>query len=152
MSPNDEERGMSQKYLDGLPLPRSQADGLDAPFWQGTLAHELRVQQCEACETYQTPAEWVCHRCHGTRLAWPAVEPSGIIYSWMRVHHPVHPALADRGPYLVIVVELPGAGGVKMVGNLLGDPDQVVRIGAQVEAVFEDHDEAALVHWQLGDH
>jgi hypothetical protein len=40
-----------------------------------------------------------------------------------------------------------------MVGNLLGDPTQEVRIGAEVEAVFEHHPDAeppfTLVQWKL---
>jgi len=55
----------------------------------------------------------------------------------------VHPALKNHGPYLAVLVELPHAGNVRMLGNLLGDPQQEVVIGAAVEAVFEPHDEAA---------
>ena len=54
----------------------------------------------------------------------------------------LHPALKEHGPYLVVLVELPHAGGIRMLGNLLGDPRQVVTIGAPVEAVFEPHDDA----------
>ena len=40
-----------------------------------------------------------------------------------------------------------------MLGNLLGDPQQEVVIGAAVEAVFEPHDDAAtpytLVQWRI---
>jgi uncharacterized OB-fold protein len=75
-----------------------------------------------------------------------------VIYSWERVWHPVHPALADACPYVVVLVELPGADGVRMVGNLLGDPIAPVAIGAEVEAVFEDHHDAdrsfTLVQWR----
>jgi uncharacterized OB-fold protein len=53
---------------------------------------------------------------------------------------------------VVVLVELPHAGGVRMVGNLLGDPRQEVPIGAPVDAVFEPHDDATppftLVHWR----
>ena len=38
-----------------------------------------------------------------------------------------------------MLVELPQAGLVRMVGNLLGDPLQEVRIGAEVQGVFEHH-------------
>jgi uncharacterized OB-fold protein len=65
----------------------------------------------------------------------------------------VHPALAQHGPYVVVLVELPHAGHVRMIGNLLGNPQQDVRIGAPVEAVFEPHDDAAppftLVQWRI---
>ena len=52
-----------------------------------------------------------------------------------------------------MLVELPDAGDVRMLGNLLGDPQQEVPIGADVEAVFEPHDDAkppfTLVQWKL---
>jgi hypothetical protein len=39
-----------------------------------------------------------------------------------------------------------------MVGNLVGDPLQLVRIGAPVTAVFEHHNDGqpqyTLVHWR----
>ena len=80
----------------------------------------------------------------------PAV--GGRIYSWERNYHAVHPSLRGRDPYIVVLVELPDAGNVRMVGNLLGDPMQEIRIGAEVEAVFEHHDEAepayTLVQWR----
>ena len=53
----------------------------------------------------------------------------------------------------MVLVELPEAGGVRMIGNLLGDPRQAVPIGAPVEAVFEPHDDATppftLVQWRM---
>ena len=74
----------------------------------------------------------------------------GRVYSWERVWHPVHPALKDACPYMVVLVELPDAGNVRMVGNLAGDPRADLPIGAAVEAVFEDHPEGhTLVQWKL---
>ena len=64
----------------------------------------------------------------------------------------MHPALQNHGPYVVVLVELPEAGHVRMIGNLTGDPMQEVTIGASVEAVFEPHDDATppftLVQWK----
>lgn len=130
-------------YLpDGMPRPVPEPDGLSAPYWEGTRLGELRIQRCRACRAWQWGPEWVCHRCHSFDLAWEAVEGRGTIYSWERVWHPVHPALKEAGPYIVVLVELPHAGNVRMLGNLLGDPQQEVRIGAPVVAVFEPHDAA----------
>jgi uncharacterized OB-fold protein len=63
----------------------------------------------------------------------------------------VHPALRESVPYVVVLVELPHAGGVRLVGNLCDDPTGDIEIGGEVEAVFEDHDDHqppyTLVQW-----
>lgn len=143
-------------YLpEGLPAPVPEPDGLSAPYWEGTRRGALLVQRCKACDTWQWGPEWICHRCLSFDLGWRRVAGRGRIYSWERAWHPVHPALKDRGPYVVVLVELPAAGNVRMIGNLLGDPLEPVVIGTPVEAVFEPHDEAArpftLVHWRRVD-
>ena len=110
------------------------------------------MQRCNACSAWQWGPEWICHACLSFDVGWQQVEPRGRIYSWERVWHPVHPALKDGVPYVVVLVELPHAGDVRMIGNLLGDPNQEVRIGADVRAVFEDHSDAkppfTLVQWE----
>jgi uncharacterized OB-fold protein len=135
-----------------MPRPVAEPDGLDAPYWEGTRLGELRVQRCRRCQGWQWGPEWICHHCLSFDLAWTAVAPHGRIYSWERAWHPVHPALKGQPPYVVVLVELPHAGGIRMVGNLLGDPMQAIQIGAPVEAVFEAHDAATppftLVQWR----
>jgi uncharacterized OB-fold protein len=85
-------------------------------------------------------------------MTWKTVEPKGTIYSWTRVWHPTHSALNERGPYIVVVVDLPQAGNVRVIGNLLGDAQQPVEIGAKVTGVFEQHiapePAYALLHWR----
>jgi uncharacterized OB-fold protein len=144
---------MSGFYLpDGLPTPSSGPDGLAAPYWAGTRSGKLCIQKCAGCDSWQWGPEWICHRCHSFDLSWREIEGKGRIYSYQRPHHPVHTALNGHGPYIAVLVELPGSGGIRMVGNLLGDPRQTVTIGAPVEAVFEPHDKAdppfTLVHWR----
>lgn len=143
----------STTYLPpGLAIPVPSPDGLTKPYWEGTRAKRLMVQRCRGCGSWQWGPEWICHACHSFDLGWEEVAGKGRIYSWEKPHHPVHPALNGHGPYLIVLVELPDAGGIRMVGNLLGDPMQEVRIGAAVEAVFEPHDDAeppfTLVQWR----
>jgi uncharacterized OB-fold protein len=134
----------------GTPLPAPSPDGLDAAFWEATRRHELVVQRCNSCGGFQFGPEWICHACRSFDLGWHRVSGRGRIYSWERVWHPVHPALTQACPYMVVLVELPDAGNVRMIGNLLGDPSQEVEIGGEVEAVFEDHEEGCtLVQWQV---
>lgn len=136
--------------LPGLPAPRPTA--LDAPFWQGLREERLLLQRCNACGRFQWGPEWICHRCLSFDLGYAPVAPQGVIYSHERVWHPVHPALAARVPYVVVLVELPQADGVRLVGNLLGDPLQPLVIGAPVEGVFEHRTDGAppftLLQWR----
>jgi len=137
----------------GLPAPA--ADGPAAEFWAAARRHELVVQRCPRCRTWQWGPEHICHHCHSFDLTYERVSPRGTVYSWERSWYSVHPALQQAVPYLTVLVELPQAGGVRMVGNLLGDPLQMVGIGAEVEAVFEDHHDAdppfTLVQWRMLD-
>ena len=142
-------------YLpEGLPIPVPEPDGLSAPFWSGLRGNRLLLQRCNACRRFQWGPEWICHACHSFNLGWKEVEPSGEIYSWTRVWHPTHRALKSNGPYLVVVVELPGSDRIRVVGNLLGDSMQTVHVGARVRGVFEQHADSdppfALLQWALG--
>lgn len=135
-----------------MPAPAPGSDGLEAPFWDAVKEHRLVVQRCNQCQTWQHGPEWICHNCHSFDLGFEEVEPKGMIYSWERSWYPVHPVLKDAVPYIAVLVELPQAGNVRMLGNLLGDPEQEVVIGSEVEAVFEDHDGEegyTLVQWRV---
>jgi uncharacterized OB-fold protein len=128
-------------YLpDGLAAPRPQRDGLDTSYWEGLAKGLLRVQRCKACGTWRWGPEWICHSCRSFDVGWVEVDPKGHIYSWARAWHPVHPALRERGPYIFALIELPHAGAVRMIGNLLGDAKQDVAIGGEVVGVFEKHE------------
>lgn len=123
----------------GLPIPVPVEDGLDAPFWHGLREERLLLQRCNGCDGWQWGPEYVCHRCHSFNLRFDETPADGILYSHQRVWHPVHPSLAEQGPYVIALVELPAAGGVRIVGNLIGDPMQPLRIGSRVTGVFEHH-------------
>ncbi|MDP6376027.1 MAG: OB-fold domain-containing protein [Pseudomonadales bacterium] len=145
---------MSEGYLAaGLPQPVASPDGLDAPFWEGLAEDRLCLQRCRSCQRFQWGPEWICHRCLSEELDYQQVAAHGRIYSFERVWHPVHPALKDQGPYLIVLVELAHADDVRLVGNLMGDPTQEVVIGAQVDAVFEHHTDVeppySLLQWRL---
>lgn len=135
----------------GLPAPRMDAsDG--AVFWRGLTQGRLLVQRCPTCGVWQAGCECICHVCHAFDPVWTEVSPRGRVYSWQRVWQASHPALRERVPYLVVLVELLNAAPVRLIGNLLGDALQPVRIGMCVQGVFERHrvgDEAyGLLQWR----
>lgn len=134
-------------------LPRPVPEPLTAPYWQGLREERLFVQRCDACHSWQWGPEWICHKCHGFDLSWVEIEPEGCIHSWIRVWHPTHSALQGAVPYVVVLVELPHAGGIRMVGNLASSEKGGIPIGAEVEGVFEHHagagSEFTLLQWRL---
>ena len=144
---------MSRPYLPpGLAQPKQESSGLDRAYYEGANNDRLVLQRCNACHRFQWGPEWICHRCLSFDLGWADAPHDGVIYSYERVWHPVHPALKERGPYVVVLVELPDADDVRLVGNLLGDPMAPVVIGSKVRAVFERHGDAekpfTLVQWE----
>lgn len=142
---------MTSSYLNpGLPAPAPT--DLDQPYWDGLRAERLLLQRCQRCARFQWGPEWICHRCLNPDLEYAEIEPSGVIYSHQRVWHPVHPALKEQGAYVIVLVELPQADNVRVVGNLIGDAQQPLDIGAAVEGVFEHHADAeppySLLQWR----
>ena len=137
----------------GLAAPVAAPDGLDEAFWAALADERLLIQRCVTCRGWQWGPEWVCHGCHHFDLGFEEVPAEGIIYSHQRVWHPVHGALHDQGAYVIVLVELPAADKVRIVGNLLGDPFQPLEIGARVTGVFEHHPDNdppfTLLHWEV---
>lgn len=144
---------MSAYLLPGLPAPAASADGLDRPYWDGLRHEQLLIQRCNSCSRWQWGPEWLCHRCRSFDVGFDAIAAEGVIFSHQRVWHPVHPALAGQGPYVIVLVELPHADNVRLVGNLLGDPRQRLEIGAPVKGIFEHHRDAepsyTLLQWSV---
>jgi len=133
---------------DSLPRPTPSPDGLDAPYWSALRASRLLVQVCRSCEHHQFPPEWFCRSCHGSALDWTELAAEGRIFSWARVWHPVHPALAADCPYTLVLVELDK--GVRMLGRLLDEPEEGVSIGTTLRGVFQSVDpELTLLHWAV---
>ena len=102
---------------------RAESDGLDKPYWEATRRGELLVQRCKACGTFQWGPEWICHKClsfdmTGTRCRARAASTAGSGLASGA------PGAEGPGPYVVVLVELPDAGNVRMLGNLLATPSR----------------------------
>lgn len=135
--------------------PVPERSGLDEPYWAGAHGGRLIVQRCRHCWQWQWGPEWLCRSCRSFDVGWEEVpreqgEYRGSIYSWERSWHPTDRPLAGAVPYVAIIVTLPAAGDIRMVGNLLGDQLAEVTIGTPVRAVFERHETYSLVQWERG--
>ncbi len=133
----------------GMPLPDTKDPSIKG-FWEHTKKHELVVQRCAKCGTFRHTPTLVCYNCQSFDYEWYKVSGKGRVYSYTIVHHPAHPVLKGKVPYNIVLVELPDAGGVRVVGNLIdGTPNEEIHIGMPVEVTWEDiNEEVTLPQWK----
>ena len=122
---------------------------LDALNREWFTRGRVSIQSCKACHEVQHPPEVVCLACGSDDFGWRESEGHGRIESFARVHHPVHPALADQTPYIVVVVSLDDIPGVHVIGNLSGASTTPVAIGQSVRAIFERVEDPELGTLQI---
>jgi hypothetical protein len=115
----------------------SGAEEADAPYWQGLREGRLLLPRCARCARWLWPAVHRCGACGGWGQSWHAVEPVGEIYSWTRTWQPFQGNEDLRPPYVNLLVALPQAGGIRLLGLLEGDAAAPgLRVGAPVAGVF----------------
>ena len=123
-------------------------DALDTEYWEAAKRHELVVQRCNACQA--------SHWARIGLLPVPSFDlgcrksPAEADLQLGGIWHPVHPALKEACPYLVVLVELSDAGTCAWSATVC-QRRAAVNIGAEVEAVFEDHEDegVTLVQWRV---
>jgi uncharacterized OB-fold protein len=139
---------------DGFILPLRDDDS--APFWEGTLKGELRMQRCVSCGRLRFPPRPMCPWCRSMESDWPLISGRGTIWSFVVPHPPLLPAYAELAPYNVIVVALDEDPTLRLVGNLVASEDgpineidsSTIGIGDAVRVVFQRIDEnTALPRW-----
>lgn len=120
-----------------------------APFWEGTLAGELRIQECGSCGRLRHPPRPMCPWCRSLDRGWRKVSGRGTVWSFVVPHPPLLPAYAELSPYNVIVVALHEDPTIRLVGNLLPLDETDVGIGEPVEVTFDDPiDGVVLPRWE----
>jgi hypothetical protein len=107
--------------------------GADDPFWESLETGELRLPRCAGCHRWTWPAHWRCGRCGSWDFDWTPVEPVGTVYSWTRTWYAFDRTRERAGdvPYVVVLVEIDGTDGARLLGILAGD-ETGLKIGAPV--------------------
>ena len=141
---------MSERWFpDEMPVPAVSAE--TNGWWEAAAHHRLVVQRCRDCGQTRHPPGPVCPRCRSTASQWSELPGTGTVFTFTVVRQAFIPSLADRIPYVVIAVELDGAekidgaGGARMVSNLIEIDPAEVTIGMAVEVVWEDMGPALAV-------
>ena len=85
-----------------------------------------------------------------TDLKFEPVRGTGTIYAYTIMYHTGDKRFAPAVPYACIIVELDGAPGALMAGNLLDAPYTEAKVGRRVEVVFEKlNEEITLPQFRL---
>jgi uncharacterized OB-fold protein len=126
---------MSERFFpDGMPPPL--ADAITLPWWQAAAEHRLVVQRCTACGRTRLPPAPVCPGCRSPDSDWKQVPGRGEVYTYTVVHRPI--AAGQQLPFVIAVIALEDAGGLRMISNLVGAGPDDLAIGLPVELVWED--------------
>jgi uncharacterized OB-fold protein len=132
---------MSTTY--GRPLPRFYSEG-SREFYEGARNRELRIPQCTSCGRFRFPPQPMCPQCHSLERTWTPVNGQKIVRTFTVVREfeprsvPMFSWPADQYPIVVVIVELPDAGGVQLVSNIVDCEPDDLRVGMEVEVVFDD--------------
>lgn len=113
-------------------------DSWTEPFWIAAAEHRLVVPRCTNCGTFRMPPSPFCYVCQAQGIDWVEQSGDGRVYSYTVIHHAVVPLMRDALPYVVVVVELPDAGGVRLVSNLVDCEPSSVEVGMPVRLVWDD--------------
>ncbi len=113
-------------------------DAFTEPFWQAAAEHRLTCAQCTACGAFRMPPAAFCHRCRSQDVTWAELSGRGTVFSFTVARHALIPDLVEYLPYVVAVVDLEGAPGARLIGNVIDIEVEDVRIGMPVEVAWED--------------
>jgi uncharacterized OB-fold protein len=109
------------------------------PFWEATRDQRLVLPWCTECDAafwYPRPA---CPRCASSAIEWRPASGRGVVYAASTQHQAALPALADRVPYSVVLVDLDE--GVRLMSNVVGCAPDDVRSGMIVQVTWEALDD-----------
>ncbi len=116
------------------PLPEPNETTL--PFWEGTRAHQLRLQRCRDCRKHIFYPRLVCPFCLSDNLDWVTASGKGKVYSYTVVRRAMHPAFREDVPYVLAIVEL--EEGPRLTTNIIGVVPEEVRVDMPVRAAYDD--------------
>ncbi len=121
-----------EEYRKPLPQPSE----ISRPFWEGTRAHELRLQRCRGCGKHVFYPRAICPFCLSEQLDWVTVSGKAKVHSFTVVRRAMHPAFQEDLPYVLGIVEL--AEGPRLTTNIVGVEPEKVRVDMPVRAAYDD--------------
>lgn len=132
------------------PIPLKTID--NTPYWDAADLHELALQKCDSCNSYNHPPGPSCASCGSVNIIWEnhGSDIQGKVYSYVVSYRPFLPGFQNDIPLVIAIVELDHLPEVKIIGNILKGNAENVTIGTPVKMVWEDVTEnRAVPQWIL---
>lgn len=129
-------REAGDTYFGGRDIaPQPNAE--DAAFWAHCAQRRLTFQQCADCMAVTHPPIGACPRCQSIRRRWVEAPGRAVVFSYTWVHTAAHDAIGRPLPYNVVVVTFEGLAGVRLISNVVDAGADELRIGAELELVWQ---------------
>ena len=111
-------------------------------FWTAGAEGKLRFLRCTDCGAWVHPPSPVCPDCLSKSLAPAEVSGRATLASFTVNHQPWIPGYDP--PYVIAIVEIDDAPGVRLMTNIVGCAPDDVRIGMPVQVTFEHREDVWL--------
>ncbi len=109
-----------------------------APFWAATARHVLLAARCAQCGSFRMPPTPFCPCCQSQKITWTPLSGQGEVYSYTIVERAIMPGMEAHLPYVPAVITLDGAGGARLISNVVDLEVAAIRIGMRVQVVWDD--------------
>lgn len=106
-------------------------------FYDFVRQSELRFPCCSSCGRFHWYPMKRCPHCRSVDIEWRLVTRNGTLFTWTIVRHAFDAEFKDDIPFVIGLVEFDDAPGVRFVTNLVDVDESKIRIGMELEPVFE---------------
>jgi len=110
----------------------------DHGFWEGAKQQELRFQRCSECGRFRHHPTPGCARCGSLKSEWVKAKDEAELFSFTIVHYAADDRVKPNVPYNVAVVRFPSYDDVRLISNIVGTPNEELKIGMKLRLVWEE--------------
>ncbi len=107
-----------------------------APHFEHLAAGRLCFPFCADCQRFHWYPMPLCPHCQSSSIAWRQVRGLGTLYSWTEIHHAFDARYRGPLPYIVALIDVSDAPGVRLVCNIVGACADELAIDMAVTADF----------------
>ena len=132
------------------PTPRLTSGG-SKEFYEGCRDGELRLQRCTACQRFRFPPQSMCPECNGTGIEYVCLpDARGHVVTFAIVPAPLKQTMPmgawpmSEYPIAIVISEIEGADGARIVTNFPPDDVAALCVGLPVEYEFVTVDDVVL--------